>query len=130
MKHLMYLNLSINQIGSEGLAMIGDVLPETIQHLNFSENRITQEGFMDFSTNLKRIPNLLALVLYGNRNGPTAIQCLGENFKYISKLQVLNLGATSGFVEARQAENGLLSKRERRYNSVASRDRGGAPDTS
>ena len=92
MKHLMYLNLSINQIGSEGLAMIGDVLPETIQHLNFSENRITQEGFMDFSTNLKRIPNLLALVLYGNRNGPTAIQCLGENFKYISKLQVLNLG--------------------------------------
>ena len=38
MKHLMYLNLSINQIGSEGLAMIGDVLPETIQHLNFSES--------------------------------------------------------------------------------------------
>ena len=40
------------------------------------------------------------------------------------------LYATSGFIEAWQAENDLLSKRERRYNSVASRDREGAPDTS
>ena len=92
LKKLMYLNLSINQIASEGLAMLGSVLPETIQHLNFSENRISSEGFIEFNTYLKQFPNLLSLVLYGNMNGPSSIESLGENFKYISQLQTLNLG--------------------------------------
>lgn len=92
LKQLNYLNLSNNQISSEGLAMIGDILPDTIQNLNFSQNEITQEGIMDFATNLYRIPNLLRLILYGNKNGPVGISQLVQNFKYIPKLQVLNLG--------------------------------------
>ena len=92
LKQLTYLNLSNNQISSEGLALIGDILPDTIQNLNFSENEITQEGIMDFSTNLKRVPNLLRLILYGNINGPSGISCLVQNFQFIPKLQVLNLG--------------------------------------
>ena len=89
LKQLTYLNLSNNQISSEGLALIGDILPDTIQNLNFSENEITQEGIMDFSTNLKRVPNLLRLILYGNNNGPSGISCLVQNFQFIPKLQVL-----------------------------------------
>ena len=92
LKKLNYLNLSNNQISTEGLALLGDNLPNTIQYLNFSENEITQEGIMDFSTNLKRIPNLLHLILYGNRNGPSGISCLVEHFCDIPKLQILNLG--------------------------------------
>ena len=92
LKNLSYLNLSNNQISTEGLALLGDHLPNTIQYLNFSENEITQEGIMDFSTNLIKTPNLLHLILYGNKNGPSGISCLSEHLNDIPKLQILNLG--------------------------------------
>lgn len=90
--NLVYLNLSNNQISSEGLAMIGDILPPTIQRLNFSENEITQEGIQDFAGNLYRCPNLLALILYGNKNGTSGIYGLCEAFHNIPELEELNLG--------------------------------------
>ena len=92
MEHLIYLNLSNNQISSTGLAILGETLPNSIQRLDFSENEITQEGFMEFSTNMKRIPNLKAFIIYGNKNGPSGISALIEGFKYTPLLEELNFG--------------------------------------
>lgn len=67
MNNLTYLNLSNNQIGSEGIALLGEILPKSIQRLNFSENEITEDGFMYFSKFMNRIPYLKAFVIYGNK---------------------------------------------------------------
>ena len=92
MDHLIYINLSNNQISSTGLAILGEVLPNSIQRLDFSENEITQEGFMEFSTYMKRIPNLKAFIIYGNKNGPSGISALIDGFKYTPLLEELNFG--------------------------------------
>ena len=92
MEHLINLNLSNNQISSTGLAILGEILPNSIQRLDFSENEITQEGFMEFSINLKRIPNLKSFIIYGNKNGTSGFSSLIEGFKYTPLLEELNFG--------------------------------------
>jgi Ran GTPase-activating protein (RanGAP) involved in mRNA processing and transport len=92
MNNLTYLNLSNNQIGSEGIALLGEILPKSIQRLNFSENEITEDGFMYFSKFMNRIPYLKAFVIYGNKNGSNGMSCLLKGFKETPFLEYLNLG--------------------------------------
>ena len=94
LNNLIELNLSNNQISSEGICFIGEVLPKTIQKLNFSENEIYQDGFSEFGTYLSRIPNLKRLIIYGNRNGPTGINSLLDGFENCPLLNYLDFGCT------------------------------------
>ena len=94
MNNLIELNLSNNQISSEGLSYIGEILPKTIQKLNFSENEIYQDGFYDFGNYLKRMPNLMSLIIYGNRNGPSGIDSLLDGFENCIYLNYLDFGCT------------------------------------
>ena len=92
MNNLTYLNLSNNQIGTEGIALLAEVLPKSIQRLNFSENEITEDGFIYFSKFMNRIPNLLGFSIYCNKNGTNGLSCLLEGFKQTPYLEYLNLG--------------------------------------
>ena len=94
LNNLIELNLSNNQISSEGLSYIGEILPKTIQKLNFSENEIYQDGFYDFGNYLKRMPNLMSLIIYGNRNGPSGIDSLLDGFENCIYLNYLDFGCT------------------------------------
>jgi hypothetical protein len=94
MNNLIELNLSNNQISSEGLCFIGEILPKTIQKLNFSENEIYQDGFCEFGSYLCRMPNLISLIIYGNRNGPSGISSLLDGFEYCPLLDYLDFGCT------------------------------------
>ena len=94
MNNLIELNLSNNQISSEGLCFIGEILPKTIQKLNFSENEIFQDGFSEFGSYLSRMPNLTSLIIYGNRNGPSGINSLLDGFENCPLLNYLDFGCT------------------------------------
>ena len=92
--NLIELNLSNNQISSEGISYIGQILPKTIQKLNFSENEIYQDGFCDFGDYLNRIPNLTTLIIYGNRNGPSGVNSLLDGLENCVYLSYLDFGCT------------------------------------
>lgn len=92
--NLIELNLSNNQISSEGLSSIGQILPKTIQKLNFSENEIYQDGFCDFGDCLNRLPNLTTLIIYGNRNGPSGVNSLLDGLENCVYLNYLDFGCT------------------------------------
>ena len=92
MNNLIELNISNNQISSEGISYIGEILPKTIQKLNFTECEIYQDGFSDFGSYLTRIPNLTTLIVYGNRNGPSGINSLLDGFEYCPFLSYLDFG--------------------------------------
>ena len=94
LNNLIELNLSNNQISSEGISNIGQILPKTIQKLDFSENEIYQDGFCDFGGYLNLMPNLNTLNIYGNRNGPSGVNALLDGFEYCSYLSHLNFGCT------------------------------------
>ena len=92
--NLIELNLSNNQISSEGINYIGQILPKTIQKLNFSENEIYQDGFCDFGDCLNRVPNLTTLIIYGNRNGPSGVNSLLDGLEGCIYLTHLDFGCT------------------------------------
>jgi Ran GTPase-activating protein (RanGAP) involved in mRNA processing and transport len=92
MNNLIELNLSSNQISSEGLSFIAEILPDTIQKLSFTECEIYQDGFTDFGSYLYRIPNLTSLNIYGNRNGPSGISSLLDGFEYCPFLFYIDFG--------------------------------------
>ena len=92
--NLIELNLSNNQISSEGISYIGQILPKTIQKLNFSENEIYQDGFCDFGDYLNRIPDLTTLIIYGNRNGPSGVNSLLDGLENCVYLSYLDFGCT------------------------------------
>ena len=94
LNNLIELNLSNNQISSEGISYIGEILPKTIQKLNFSENEIYQDGFSDFGYYLNRMPNLNTLIIYGNRNGPSGVNALLDGLEYCTYLSYLDFGCT------------------------------------
>ena len=94
LNNLIELNLSNNQISSEGISNIGQILPKSIQKLDFSENEIYQDGFCDFGSYLNLMPNLNTLNIYGNRNGPSGVNALLDGFEYCSYLSNLNFGCT------------------------------------
>ena len=94
MNHLTYLNLSSNQIGNEGIILLTNNLPSSIQRLNLSENEITEEGIIYFSNYLNKLPNLLSFAIYGNKNGTIGLSNLLKGFKETPYLESLNLGST------------------------------------
>ena len=94
LNNLIELNLSNNQISSEGISYIGQILPKSIQKLNFSENEIYQDGFCDFGDYLNRIPNLTTLIIYGNRNGPSGVNALLDGLENCIYLSYLDFGCT------------------------------------
>ena len=94
LNNLVELNLSNNQISSEGISYIGQILPKTIQKLNFSENEIYQDGFCDFGSYLSRMPNLNTLIIYGNRNGPSGVNALLDGLENCIYLSYLDFGCT------------------------------------
>ena len=81
MNNLTYLNLSSNQIGNEGIILLTNNLPSSIQRLNLSENEITEEGIIYFSNYLNKLPNLLSFAIYGNKNGTSGLSNLLKGFK-------------------------------------------------
>ena len=94
LNNLIELNLSNNQISSEGISYIGQILPKSIQKLNFSENEIYQDGFCDFGNYLNRIPNLTTFIIYGNRNGPSGVNALLDGLENCIYLSYLDFGCT------------------------------------
>lgn len=92
MKHLVYLNLSGNQMSNEGLLYLAQKLPKSLQRLNISENEITQSGYIEFSNCLDRIPNLIYLNVYGNKMGFEGFKLLINNLSKCPKLTTFNIG--------------------------------------
>ena len=124
---LQVLDLSGNEIGSEGAAFLASVLKSNIRELHLSGNMIGSEGAACLASGLKS--NIQVLHLSGNNIGLPGIIAIVKSLKFCSHLRVLDLSNNSvGSEGVAHICEGLKhwSSLQELYLSSAEIDTGGA----